>query len=323
MTGNTSIDLSLANVWRSWYRFNKGKRRTLELEIFEYNLERNLIELQVDLKSGRYIPGQLRHFMIYDNKKRQISVAPIRDRVVHRLIYDYLVEVYDKKFDFDVWSCREDKGSDKAIARAYYFLRKYSGCFIWRADIRKFFESVDKRVLMKLLIRKLSDRITLDLLWKTISAAAPLAQHGDTGIPIGNLTSQIFANIYLNEFDRFVRHRVKPLAYMRYGDDFLVLANNKELLKTTREEAIEFLYSRLSLELNRKNEAIIPCNRGIKFLGVNTYLSGIILNQRNQSRITKKLDFHNIASYRCIISKYYQKGLPFFGWKVANLLSIA
>lgn len=124
--GNVSIDLSLKNIWRSWFEFRKGKRATYELDTFQYYLEKNLFELFENLNDGTYRHGGYRMFTVCDNKKREISVASIRDRVVHRLIYDFLEKIYDKTFIFDAWSCRKEKGLLGAIERANGFLKRFS-----------------------------------------------------------------------------------------------------------------------------------------------------------------------------------------------------
>ena len=125
MIGNESIDLSLKNIWKSWSEFRKGKRTSIELHAFQYDLEKNLRELHKDLNEGQYHHGGYRKFTVCDNKKREISVAQIRDRVVHRLIYDYLEKIYDKTFIYDAWSCRKGKGLLGAIERTACFLKRY------------------------------------------------------------------------------------------------------------------------------------------------------------------------------------------------------
>lgn len=162
--GNVSIDLSLANVWRSWYLFRKGKKRNNEIEHFSYYLEKNLYSLYEELNNGCYIPGPYRHFIVSDNKKRSISVASLRDRVVHRLIYEYLISLYDHTFYFDVWSCRKNKGLIQGIIRTQKFLCSYPTSFVWRADITKFFDNVDQAILIDILKRKISDSKTLGII---------------------------------------------------------------------------------------------------------------------------------------------------------------
>jgi len=169
------IDLSLRNIWLSWFAFRKGKRATEDLHEFQFNLEKNLFELNRDLENGTYCHGGYRKFIICDNKKREISCAGIRDRVVHRLLYDYLVPIFDKTFIYDAWSCRKGKGLIGAIERAQEFLRKNPRSYVWRADVRKFFESVDQKVLIKLIQRKVSDQKALCLI-KEIIFSYPTAQ---------------------------------------------------------------------------------------------------------------------------------------------------
>ncbi len=124
--GSESIDLSLKNIWKSWFAFRKGKRTTDELHNFQYYLEKNLLGLFNDLDSGNYHHGTYRKFIVNDNKRREISVASIRDRVVHRLVYDFLEKIYDKTFIYDAWSCRKNKGLLGAIKRTSYFLKRSS-----------------------------------------------------------------------------------------------------------------------------------------------------------------------------------------------------
>ncbi len=163
------IDLSLANIWQGWFKFRRGKVKTPELEIFTYSLEENLRQLYFDLVSGRYHHGGYRKFIVTDNKRREISVASIKDRVVHRLLYEYLTRIYDKTFIDDVWSCRKGKGLLGAILRTQKFLRRYSNSFVWRADIRKFFDHVDHNTLLRVLSLRING-IAFNLLKEVIES---------------------------------------------------------------------------------------------------------------------------------------------------------
>jgi len=175
--GRSFIDLSLVNIWKSWFKFKKGKNPSKDLEIFNYYLENNLYRLHADLKNGKYEHGMYRKFTITDNKRREISVASVRDRIVHRLVYEYLNEIYDKTFIFDVWSCRKGKGLTGAIKRTQKLLGKYSFSFVWRADIRKFFDTVDHRMLLKILAIKISNSKTVWLLKEVIeSYSVPISE---------------------------------------------------------------------------------------------------------------------------------------------------
>lgn len=170
MTGSVSIDVSLSNVWKSWFRFRRGKRRTKELDHFQYYLEQNLFCLWHDLNTGTYCHGEYRNFIVNDTKRRVISVASFRDRVVHRLLYDYMVSLYDKTFYYDVWSCRKDKGLISAIDRAQKFLRSFPNSFVWRCDITKFFDTVDHTVLIRILTQRVKDQTALMLLKNVIAS---------------------------------------------------------------------------------------------------------------------------------------------------------
>jgi retron-type reverse transcriptase len=161
--GSESIDLSLENIWRSWFTFRKGKNFTAELHTFQYHLEKNLYDLFCELNSGQYRHGGYRTFVVCDNKRREISVSTIRDRVVHRIIYDYLNEIYDKTFIYDAWSCRVGKGLLGAIQRIQIFLQKYPNSYIWKADVKKFFDSVDHEALLNILSFRIKDEMTIRL----------------------------------------------------------------------------------------------------------------------------------------------------------------
>src|SRR3990172_2613625 len=190
MGNDNSIDLGLKNIWDCWWEYKKGKKKTQEFYEFQEKLEENLYRLFLDLNNGRYRHGGYRKFIVADNKRREISVSPIRDKIVHRLIYDYLIRIYDKTFISDAWSCRKGKGLLGAIERTQYFLRKYPKAWIWRADIRRFFENVDHEILLKIISHRVKDEKSLKLIEKIIRS------HfigGSKGMPIGNLTSQIFA----------------------------------------------------------------------------------------------------------------------------------
>lgn len=157
MIGSEDIDLGLGNVWYSWFEFRKGKRMGMDMNDFQYNLEERLFELHKDLSNGTYKHGPYKHFVVCDNKRREISVASVRDRVVHRLLYDTLVPIWDKTFIYDAWSCRKGKGLLGAIERAQYFLKISPKAYVWRADIKKFFDTVNHDVLLKILARRTKD----------------------------------------------------------------------------------------------------------------------------------------------------------------------
>jgi len=313
MTDNSSIDVSVANVWRSYLEFRKGKKPSRLIVEFEYNLLNNILELAQSMQNGTYVHGSYVHMIVNDNKRRDIAVATVRDRVVHRLLYDYLVPIWDKTFIFDVWSCRQNKGLHSGINRAQTFMANYSDTWLWRADITKMFDSIDKGIMKSLLTKRIVDPLALRLLYGVIDSYSSFDEV--SGIPIGNLTSQIFANIYLNEFDRFMKHEMKPLAYLRYGDDWLCFAENENRLKVIREQSEVFLREELCLTIQPRLNFIKPVDSGVSFLGVDLWSAGHRLTKGMQHKITKNLNFNNVASYKSLISQHQsQKYLDQFEW---------
>lgn len=303
-----SIDISLSEIWNNWYRFRQGKKPSHELEKFQFYLESNLFRLCQEIQAGTYTHGGYRKFVVADNKRREISVSSIRDRVVHRLIYEYLVDVYDKTFIYDVWSCRKGKGLTKAITRAQQFMSRYRQSYIWRSDVTKFFDNVNHATLLRILSRKDHDAKAMYLLKQVINSYhVSETENGHKGIPIGNLTSQVFSNIYLNEFDRYVSHEIRPQAYMRYGDDFIVIMKDKNELEAARVQCLAFLKDVLDLSVNPKSDIIIKAKEGIYFLGVEIYPSGRRLRKRNWHRASTRVNARNIGSYWGLISQHAPK----------------
>lgn len=319
MGKDESIDLSLSNVWRAWYTFRLGKKRSTELNNFTYHLEENLYQLHTDLNVGCYQHGPYRKFQLIDTKKRTISVATIRDRVVHRLLYDYLTRIFDKTFIYDAWSCRKEKGLLKAINRTQTLLRKYQYSYVWRGDISKFFDTIDHEVLKKRLRQKISDQKSLQILDVIISSYFSSAP--GVGIPIGNLTSQVFTNIYLHEFDRYIFHTIKPLGYVRYGDDFILIVNDASDLELYRERLIMFLDQELKVSMHRTNNIIVPVKRGVYFLGCEIYPSGKRLRKNMYNRIRMRLNFRNVASYRSLLLIHSKRNfVKWLDWNVSDIL---
>lgn len=323
--GSSSIDLSLSNIWQSWFKFRRGKKLTQELQRFNYYLEENLFALYDELNNGSYRHQGYRKFITTDSKRREISVASTKDRVVHRLIYEYLVEIYDKTFIFDVWSCRKNKGLTAAVERAQKFLNSYKRNFVWRADVKKFFDNIDQQKIIDIFSLKTSDEKAMALLKKIIASYSipPKERTGTTfylkkGIPIGNLTSQIFANIYLNELDRFIKIYIKPKAYLRYGDDFIIVSDNLSKLKVDREQTVKFLSEILYLQINSKNDIIIKVKHGLKFLGAEIFPMGMRLNKKNWQKVNTRLNYGNVSSYSGLVKKYDKKNCRYLNWKIAG-----
>lgn len=318
--GRESIDMSLKNIVFTWLVFKRGKRYTLAFYDFQYHLEDNLRSLHEDLNNGIYKHGGYRKFVVCDNKRREISVACMRDRFVHRLVYDHLNKIYDKTFIYDAWSCRLGKGLLAAIERAQKFFKSYPQGFVWKGDVKKFFDSIDQETLLRILSMRIKDVQTFTLLKEIIYSFSSYQGVG-RGMPIGNLTSQIFANIYLNELDRFVKHQLKPKAYLRYGDDFILLETDISKLQTFRIQTMDFLNQELKLQINAKNDKLIKTKDGLRFLGVILWPSGRTLNKRNFKRAHQRVKSNNVSSYSGMMKQHAKyKEVKYFNWLVQEKL---
>ncbi|HVV26182.1 MAG TPA: reverse transcriptase/maturase family protein [Candidatus Saccharimonadales bacterium] len=292
-----AIEIDYATTYGAWRRFRKSKRPSRAIDEFAYNLEANIERLADALTAGTYRHGDYQKVVLQEKKRRDLAVAGVPDRVVHRLLYDYLVNIYDKSFDPDVWSCRAGKGLHKCFARTQQLLGRYRDSFVWRADITKFFDSVDHGRLMACLARKLEPADPA--LWLCEEVIKSYHLNG-AGIPIGNLTSQIFANIYLQEFDRFVRHQVKPQAYLRYGDDFLLFVPTRRQAYLAHGAATDFLRNDLKLRINPKNDVVVPARDGLKFLGHVVTDTFLAVDKHTTRLILERVAPRNVSSYRAL-----------------------
>ncbi|MFA5644697.1 MAG: reverse transcriptase domain-containing protein [Patescibacteria group bacterium] len=314
-----SIDLSFKNIYKSWHDFRRGKRFSLEINNFENYLEENLFDLWRDLNHNNYSHGAYSRFIVNDTKKREIFVSGVRDRIVHRLIYNYLVDICDKTFIDDVWSNRTEKGLLKAIFKVQFFLRKFKNKYVWRSDIKKFFDSVNHTALLSAIGLKVGDNQALEIIKKIVDS---YSVNQKTGIPIGNLTSQIFSNIYFNEFDRFVKHHLKPLAYLRYGDDFIII-DNKLRINNNRTRSIDFLKQNLFLSINPNNDIIIKARQGVKFLGVIITKDRVDLNNRNWQKSLENVNIQNLSSYRGLVKNFFNyEKLKYFDYNLLSKIDI-
>lgn len=283
---------SIENLFQAWSEFKKGKRKRADLQVFERNLEDNLFELHQSLKNRTYKHGDYQSFYVQDPKQRHIHKASIQDRIVHHLLYKYLYEIFDKTFIYDSYSCRINKGTHRGVLRLEKFTRKvsknYTGsCFGLKLDIKKFFASVNHKILMNLLHSKITDE---DILWLLTQVIYSFNTEKEKGIPLGNLTSQIFANIYLNELDQFVKHKLKVKYYIRYADDFVILDTDKNKLNHQYTSIIVgFLKDTLELELHPKKIIFRKLTWGIDFLGYIVLPHYMLPRTKTKKRIFKKL----------------------------------
>ena len=222
--------ISSDNLLEAWKEFIRGKRNKLDVQEFSLKLMDNLFILHEDLNSGKYKHGGYKAFNISDPKPRNIHKASVRDRLLHHAIYRILYPFFDKIFISDSYSCRIKKGTHKALNRFRAFAYTVSSnhtrtCWILKCDIRKFFASIDHIVLQNILKKYITDA---DILWMLdqLINSFNTKDKIDVGLPLGNLTSQLFVNIYMNEFDQFVKHSLKAKYYIRYADDFIYFSIN-------------------------------------------------------------------------------------------------
>ena len=264
----------------------RGKREQASVAQFEFYLEWELLQLQEELVHGQYQPGAFFTFEVHDPKRRRICAAPYRDRVLHHAIAHIIEPLLDRRLIFDTYACRLDKGTHAAIRRAQYFARHHR--YFLKFDIHKFFDSVDHGILAQRLRRIIKDRALLRLLDRIIEHAPPDQSLGK-GLPIGNLTSQHFANAYLGVLDQYIKNQLCIRGYLRYMDDHLVFGDDKEQLHEQLVQIKVFLHQELQLTLKERATVIAPVTEGIGFLGVRIYPGVIRLNARSLRRFRRQV----------------------------------
>ncbi len=272
------------SLYLAYRKARKGKRGRPAAATFEFNLEDNLFQLQKELKAKTYRPGPYTNFHIHEPKLRLISAAPFRDRVVHHALCNVIEPLFERRFISDCYANRVGKGTHRSLDRCQQFARRHR--YVLQCDIRQFFPSIDHVMLRQALARVITDPEVMGLVDRILDSGVGilseeyemvwfpgddlLAVHRPRGLPIGNLTSQFWANVYLNHFDHFVKRELRcqrrSPAYLRYVDDFLLFANDKETLWRWRAAIIERL-ARLRLIVHEARCHPRPVTEGIPFLG--------------------------------------------------------
>jgi retron-type reverse transcriptase len=273
----------------------RGKQDRLRVAHFYFHLEKELFTLQDELQSGSYRMRPYRSFVIYEPKQRQICAADFRDRVVHHAICHVLEPVVDACLIYDTYACRRGKGTHAAAKRAQHFARRFP--YVLKCDVRQYFASIDHAVLQGLLRRKLKDKALLALLDHIIAHPIPGGVPGK-GVPIGNLTSQYFANLYLGELDHFVKERRRLKGYVRYMDDFLVFAGDKASLHETLCAIRRFLHHTLLLDLKEPATRLVPVTQGIPFLGFRIFPGLVRVDRKKLVRFRRQVRQRE-AQYVC------------------------
>lgn len=305
---------SLQNLYTQYLKCRSNKRNTLNALQFEFNAEWKLAALAVELQQKTYVPKRSIGFVVAKPKLREIVAADFSDRVVLHVLVDALEAIFEPQFIYDSYACRQDKGTHKAVARVEQFIRQLSAnaqpCYFLQLDIHNFFINIDKNILLGLIYKRTRDH---NLRWLArevifINPQQDMRLKGDPqlfkrlpahksllnapvgkGLPIGNLSSQFFANVYLNELDQFVKHRLKCSHYVRYCDDFILLDNSKQRLEYFRGEIEQFLADKLLLKLNPRYHAVLPVSNGINYLGYIVHRNYRLVRKRVVSNLNEKL----------------------------------
>jgi len=287
--------ISIENLLAAWKEFIKGKKHREDVREFEFNLMGNIISLHNDLAVKIYKHGGYQAFNICDPKPRNIHKASVRDRLVHRAVYRILYPFFERIFIPDSFSCRINKGTHKAIKRFkdfYYIVSKNNTkiCWVLKCDIKKFFASIDHKILKSILAKYIPDKNILWLLSEIINSF--YSTMPGVGLPLGNLTSQLLVNIYMNEFDQFVKHKLKAKYYIRYADDFLFISENRDWLKTLTLKISDFLDNELKLKLHPSKVYIKTLSSGLDFLGWIHFSNHWILRTATRKRMLKRIILH-------------------------------
>lgn len=313
------------NLYAAYLEARKNKRYKDEVLKFSSRLEENLIEIQNELMHKTYKVGKYYQFFVFDPKKRLIMALPFKDRVVQWAIYRQLNPIFDKQFINDSYGCRIGKGTIKAVDRLQYWLRQINRrnekYYCLKLDISKYFYRVDHSVLMHILNNKIKD---MDVIWllniivnsEDVRFGLPLGINpdectaedmlSDVGMPIGNLTSQMFANVYLNELDKYAKHELKLHYYIRYMDDILILHPDKKQLHEIKEQIELYINTKLNLHLNQKT-SIRPISMGIEFVGFRVWSTHKKLRKSSVKRIKRRVKY---------LQKAYSEGTV--GYKEIN-----
>jgi RNA-directed DNA polymerase len=281
---------SLRNLCIAYKNARIGKTKKDYVIEFESNLRENILQLQRELKDESYQPKPLKTFILRDPKTRKISKSDFRDRIVHHAICNVIEPIFDKTFINSCCANRIGKGNLYALDLFDKYKRKVTknntrAAFCLKADIKHYFFEVNQEILLNILKRKIKDEKTINLINKILKNY----WDKEKGMPLGNMTSQFFANVYLNELDQFVKHKLRAKYYVRYVDDFVILHHSKEQLVKWKKQIDSFLKENLKIELHPEKSRIIPLSRGIDFVGFRNFYHHRLLRKRNLKKMLIKI----------------------------------
>lgn len=292
------------NLFYAWEEFKRGKGHKKDILAFEKNLESEIFKLCRELKTGVYKHGDYESFFISDPKRRHIHKAIVRDRILHHAIMGVLYPLYDKTFIYNSFSCRIEKGVHKGVEALRSILYKASknntrNVYILKCDIEKFFDSINHEILLSILNSRIKDQELMNLLAKVIES---FVSNRSTfferyGVPIGNLTSQLFANVYLDVFDQFIKHDLKVKHYARYTDDFVIVSESREYLLNLLPRIQLFLKDKLKIQMHPNKITITKFSHGIDYLGYVLFPYFTLVRKRTRQRALRKIN-EKILLYR-------------------------
>lgn len=318
----------LLDLFQAYYDTRKNKRSTINALAFEIDYETKLFELYEEIKNGKYKISPSICFISFKPVQREIFAADFRDRIIHHLIYNYISPLFERLFINDSYSCRVGKGTSYGIKRLDHFIRSCSrnytrDCYILKLDIKGYFMSIDRSILYQKiepvlrrfqnttdfdvdLISRLIHRVIFNDStkhcrlkgkkedWKELPRSKSLFYAGkNKGMPIGNLTSQLFGNVYLNDFDHFIKHKLGCKYYGRYVDDLVITHQNKEYLKSIIPLLREYLRDELFLEIHSKKIYLQHFSKGVRFLGVVIKPYRIYIGNQTKGNFYKKIQYWN------------------------------
>lgn len=318
--GNIFPDVcSFQNLYTAWRKARLGSRKTHESAAFFFHLERELLLLREQLLAETWQPAPFHYFEVQDPKQRTIAVAPFCDRVMHHALVNALEPVWERRFIADSYATRKNKGVHAAVAKAQEFIREHS--WFLKSDVEKFFDSIHHDTLLSLIAHTIKDK-------KVLALSEKIIRHGGNngiGLPIGNRTSQFFANVYLHPFDLFLKQEHRLKGYVRYMDDFVLFHNDKAVLKSLLHASEDFLAERLHLMLKPSATFLNSQQNGLSFLGTRIFPGIIRLRNENLRRITRRMAvrekwyaegrldetafLHSMNSYWAMLQYYPLEGL--------------
>ena len=281
----------MENLFGAWREFKRGKTNKLDVQKFAFNLEDNVFKLHNELKQRIWKPDPYTSFYVRDPKLRHIHKATIRDRVFNQALFRILYQIFDKEFIAGSYSCRKAKGTHRGVLKLNSHIRKIScnytrPAFALKCDVRKFFDNIDHKTLYEIIKRKVTDLDVLRLIYMVLDS---FETSPGKGLPLGNVTSQLFANVYLNELDQYVKHTLKIKYYVRYCDDFIILDTNPSILIGYIQSVGMFLKNKLDLSLHPHKIVMRKCLQGMDFLGYVVLPQRTVLRTKTKRRILKKI----------------------------------